>query len=93
MEDKTVLHNQTPKLGEGSSLPYRRLDLELPQGLAASLALNPKAAAFFGDLDTPTRGQIISYIRSTDTGEEAKARTREAVEGLGSGVLDFLSGG
>ena len=39
MEDKTVLHNQTPKLGEGSSLPYRRLDLELPQGLAASLEI------------------------------------------------------
>ena len=74
-------------------MPPRQLALELPQGLAASLALNPKAAAFFGDLDTPTRGQIISYIRSTDTGEEAKARTRQAVEGLGSGVLDFLSGG
>ncbi len=23
MEDKTVLHHPTPKLGEGSSLPYR----------------------------------------------------------------------
>lgn len=93
MRKNNSIKNPDRSIGETDAMPPRQLALELPQGLAASLALNPKAAAFFGDLDTPTRGQIISYIRSTDTGEEAKARTRQAVEGLGSGVLDFLSGG
>ena len=32
MNHQTVLHNQTPKLGDGGSLPPRRLSLDLPQG-------------------------------------------------------------
>lgn len=91
MSEKIILENRTPKLGEGSSIPYRRLDLELPQGLTASLSRSPEATAFFGGLDDPTRGQIVAYIQSTDTGEEAKARVRKAVDGLERGKLDFLS--
>lgn len=91
MDQRIILENQTPKLGEGSSIPYRRLDLELPQGLIASLARAPEAQAFFGDLDTPTRGQIVAYLQSTDTGEEMEARIRRAVDCLGRRDLDFLT--
>ncbi|MCI8654135.1 MAG: hypothetical protein HFF11_10680 [Angelakisella sp.] len=90
MEDHVVLNNQTPKLGEGDTLPPRRLNLELPQGLLSSLALSPEAAGFFAGLDTETRGQIVAYIQSTVTGEEARARARTAMEGLEAGRLDFL---
>ncbi len=91
MEDHVELQNQTPKLGAGDSLPPRKLSLELPQGLLASLSMTPEAADFFAGLDTATRGQIISYIQATPTGEEARARIRAAMEGLEAGRLDFLS--
>lgn len=91
MENRVDLQNQTPKLGEGGTLPPRKLELELPQGLLASLALSPEAAGFFAGLDTATRGQIVSYIQATVTGEEARARSKAVLAGLEAGRLDFLS--
>ena len=44
MENHVDLQNQTPKLGEGDTLPPRRFSMELPQGLLASLAISPEAA-------------------------------------------------
>lgn len=92
MEDRVNLENQTPKLGEGDSLPPRRLSLELPRELLASLAISPGAAQFFAGLDTDTRGQIVSYIQTTPTGEEAAARARTVMDSLEAGQLDFLQG-
>ena len=92
MENHVELENQTRKLGDGGSLPPRQLDLELPQGLLTSLAISPGAAEFFAGLDTATRGQIVSYIQSTETGEEAADRARAVMDGLEAGRLDFLRG-
>ena len=86
MENHVDLQNQTPKLGEGDTLPPRRFSMELPQGLLASLAISPEAADFFASLDTATRGQIVSYV-------EARARIRAAMAGLEAGRLDFLQAG
>lgn len=91
MEHDFTLQNRTPKLGEGGSLPPRRLRPELPQGLAASLALSPDAAACFDGLSDEDKGRVAAYIQSTDTGEEAKARVRRAAEGLARGDLGFLA--
>lgn len=91
MEHDFTLKNHTPKLGEGGSLPPRRLRPELPQGLTASLALSPEAAACFEGLSDQDKGRVVAYIQSTDTGEEAKARVRRAVEGLAGGDLGFLA--
>ncbi len=93
MENHVDLQNQTPKLGEGDTLPPRRFSMELPQGLLASLAISPEAADFFASLDTATRGQIVSYVQATVTGEEARARIRAAMDGLEAGRLDFLQAG
>ncbi len=91
MNHQTVLHNQTPKLGDGGSLPPRRLSLDLPQGLNAALALSPEAAGSFARLPDADQGRIAAYIQSTDTGEEALARVRQAARGLERGELGFLA--
>jgi len=92
MENHVDLENQTRKLGEGDTLPPRHISLELPQGLFTSLAVSPEAADFFSGLDAAAQGQIVSYIQGSNTGEEAKARTKTVMDSLKTGSLGFLQG-
>ena len=74
-----------------SSLPPNRLSVDMPLGLGLSLGQDMEALSFFGSLPDRTKGQIIAYVQSTNTGEEAKARIQKAAECLGKRDLSFLS--
>ena len=90
MSDHNIMEHRTQPESVDSSLPPDRLSLEMPLGLGFSLSQDVEALSFFGGLDDRTKGQIISYIQSTNTGEEAKARIEKAVECLGKKDLGFL---
>jgi len=89
-QEYNAIKNRDRTIGETDAMPPRQLELDLPQGLRASLALDPVALSFYKGLDPSSQEQIIAYIQSTDTGEGARARTREAVDCLNRGDLGFL---
>lgn len=91
MQNHDVIKNPDRSIGETDAMPPRALALDLPQGLAASLALDPVALSFYKGLDPSSQEKVIAYIQSTDTGEAAKARTHWAVDCLGRGDLGFLN--
>lgn len=62
----------------------------LPLGLVNSMAQRPDAMEYFCSLPGRTQNEIVSYIQVSATGEEAKQRTRNAVQGLESHNLNFL---
>lgn len=90
MRKNNSIKNPDRSIRETDAMPPRQLALELPQGLAASLALAPVALSFYKGLDPSSQEKVIAYIQSTDTGEAAKARTHQAVDCLGRGDLGFL---
>lgn len=90
MKKYDVIKNRDRSIEDTDAMPPKQLALDPPQGLRASLALDPAAFSFYKGLDPSSQERIIAYIQSTDTGEEAKARTRRAVEGLRQQDLGFL---
>ena len=62
----------------------------LPLGLVNSMAQRPDAMEYFCSLPGSTQNEIVSYIQVSSTGEEAKKRTRSAVQGLEGHSLNFL---
>ena len=47
---------------------------DIPLGFGMELAQNPKAMNAYGNLTNAQKSQMIGYIQSSATGEEAKAR-------------------
>lgn len=58
---------------------------QLPEGLGFRLAMDMKAMSSFVNLPDGDKKQMISYIESSTTGEEAKNRVMEVVNRLHSG--------
>ena len=57
----------------------------LPEGLGMSLALDLDAMTNFVNLSEEKRGDLVTYIKSSTTGDEAKSRVREVVSNLHTG--------
>lgn len=90
MKKEDVIKNRDRSISGLDAMPPRQLALDLPQGLRAALGGNEAARSYYSGLDAGAREQVIAYIQSTDTGEEAKARTKRAVEGLEKKDISFL---
>ena len=58
---------------------------QLPIGLGMRLALDMKAMTNFATLPDEKKRELISYIESSATGEEAKTRVTEVVSNLHKG--------
>lgn len=60
---------------------------QLPVGLGMRLALDMKAMTNFSNLPEAKKQELIGYIESSTTGEEAKNRVTEVVNSLHNGGL------
>ena len=58
---------------------------QLPVGLGMSLSLDMKAMTNFSNLSDAKKQEIISYIKGSTSGEEAKNRVTEVVSSLHNG--------
>lgn len=58
---------------------------ELPEGLGFKLALDMDAMKNFSNLPDNKKQELISYIRSSTTGDQAKNRVSEVVDSLHRG--------
>jgi len=58
---------------------------QLPEGLGFRLAMDMKAMTSFVNMPDNNRKQVIDYIESSTTGEEAKNRVSEVVSNLHNG--------
>lgn len=58
---------------------------QVPVGLGMRLALDMKAMTNFSNLSDVEKQEVISYIKSSTTGEDAKNRVTEVVSSLHSG--------
>lgn len=65
----------------------------LPEGLGFSLALDVDAMTNFVSLSDHTKEEVVRYIQMSDTGEEAKERTKLVVRRLhhGESVENIMS--
>lgn len=65
----------------------------LPEGLGFSLALDVTAMTNFVNLSDQTKEEVVKYIQRSDTGEEARERTKFVVQRLreGESVENILS--
>lgn len=54
----------------------------LPEGLGFSLALDVEAMTNFVNLSDATKEDVVKYIQMSDTGEEARERTKMVVHRL-----------
>ena len=58
---------------------------DLPLGLAMELASEPAALDRFTELTQDGRDAIVTYIQSSNTGDDAKMRIRKAIQSLKNG--------
>lgn len=58
---------------------------ELPEGLGFRLALDMQAMTNFTNLPQDKRDQLIEYIKSSSSGEDARNRVTEVVSSLHNG--------
>ncbi len=58
---------------------------ELPEGLGFRLALDMEAMKNFANLSDQGKEQLVDYIKSSTTGDEAKNRVTEVVRNLHTG--------
>ena len=66
---------------------------DLPLGFGMQLAQEPAAVSRYGALTSDQKAQVIRYIQSGATGDDAKNRIANAVTGLRDGNMSFMSGG
>ena len=64
---------------------------DLPLGFGMLLAQEPQAIARYGGLTNEQKANVIHYIQSGATGEDAKNRIATAVYGLRDGNTNFLN--
>jgi len=58
---------------------------QLPEGLGFRLAMDMKAMTSFVNMPDNNKKQMIDYIESSTTGEEAKNRVSEVISNLHNG--------
>lgn len=63
---------------------------ELPIGFSFSLTMNENAMKFYSNLDKYSKEEVLDYIKSSSTGEEAKKRIKKAISDLEQNSLNFL---
>lgn len=63
---------------------------ELPIGFSFSLAMNENAMKFYSNLDKYSKEEVLDYIKSSSTCEEAKERIKKAISDLEQNSLNFL---
>jgi uncharacterized protein YdeI (YjbR/CyaY-like superfamily) len=63
---------------------------QLPIGLMMSLAMNPDAMKTFSELNDEKQSSVIRYIKSANTGDEARTRIGNAVDELSKGNTGFF---
>ena len=65
----------------------------LPEGLGFSLALDVDAMTNFVNLSDSTKQEVVRFIQMSDTGEEARDRTKLVVRRLhrGESVENIMS--
>jgi hypothetical protein len=61
------------------------MDQSMPEGLGFRLAMDMKAMSNFVNLPETKKQELIDYIKSSGSGEEAKNRVTEVVSSLKSG--------
>ncbi len=59
---------------------------ELPLGLGMALAQNCDALNQFGSLSAEKQSELVSYIQSATTGNDAKERIEHVVRDLSQGI-------
>ena len=64
---------------------------DLPLGFGMRLAQEPRAMDAFGELSEERKAQVVSYIQSSVTGDDAKDRIETAVSSLRDGNLSVFS--
>lgn len=65
---------------------------DLPLGFGMLLAQEPDAISRYGALTNEQKTQVIHYIQSGATGEDARNRIANAVIGLRDNDMGFLNG-
>ena len=65
---------------------------DLPLGFGMLLAQEPDAISRYGALTNEQKTQVIHYIQSGATGEDARNRIANAVIGLRDNDMEFLNG-
>ncbi|MDP4121184.1 MAG: hypothetical protein Q8876_09080 [Bacillota bacterium] len=63
--------------------------LDIPLGLGMKLSQDSKALNHFSALTQNEREGIITYVQGSTTGDDAKARIGQVVEGLRNGQSAF----
>lgn len=63
---------------------------EMPLGLGMRLMQDEYARTYFDSLSSEEQQKIVSYVQVSSTGEEAKARIKNAINGLKHNTLEFL---
>jgi hypothetical protein len=58
---------------------------QIPEGLGMRLSLDMKAMTNFVNLPDHSKKQLVDYIQSSTTGDEAKNRVTEVVSNLHNG--------
>lgn len=58
---------------------------QLPEGLGFRLALDMEAMTNFANLPEDKKDQLVNYIQSSTSGEDAKRRVSEVVSSLHKG--------
>jgi uncharacterized protein YdeI (YjbR/CyaY-like superfamily) len=58
---------------------------QLPEGLGMRLAMDMEAMTNFVNLPDSSKKQMVDYIESSTTGEEAKNRVTESIRNLHKG--------
>lgn len=66
-------------------------DNHIPVGFAMSLSQHEDALKYYGSLDKMQQEQIKNYIQNSTTGDEAKQRIENSVNGLSNNNLNFLN--
>ena len=61
--------------------------VDLPLGLGMRLAQEPRAMDTFGSLDEEQKAQVVGYIQSGATGDDARELIETAINSLRDGQL------
>jgi hypothetical protein len=66
-------------------------DGKLPVGFTFSIAQNEGALKYYGSLDKTVQNKITNYIQNVSTGDEAKQKIDESINGLANNNTNFLN--
>jgi len=82
------MDRDTPFIGVG----HNPEGPDLPLGFGMLLAQEPDAISRYGALTNEQKTQVVHYIQSGATGEDARNRIANAVIGLRDNDMGFLNG-